>query len=288
MVMGEDKAALVIAHPGHELCIFGSVEALSPKVFVLTDGSGRTGIPRLASTTKILASAGASIGSIYGRFTDQQVYDAILNHNHTLFEQLIDELAEALVQEEINYVTGDAAEGYNPVHDTCRMIIDGAVALARGRSGRQVINTDFLLYAPHKPHPHEPQPAAMLTLNDDLLERKLELARAYPELKPDVEAMLERKTLETLQRFPELSADFDNIVTNTMGSDAYRTECLRLVTTQAADNVSAGETPFYERYGQLLVSEGTYDQAITYRHHIAPLAEALRRFVNASLEDHVT
>lgn len=282
MVMADDKAALVIAHPGHELCIFGWVETVSPKVFVLTDGSGRPGIPRLASTTKILSSAGAGIGSIYGRFTDQQVYDAILNHNYTLFEQLIEELAEALVQEEINYVTGDAAEGYNPIHDACRMIIDGAVGLARRRSGRQVINTDFLLYAPHKAHPHEQPPAAMFTLNDALLERKLEMARAYPELKPDVEAMLERKTLETLQRFPELSADFDNLVTSTMGSDAYRTECLRLVTTPAADDVPAGETPFYERYGQVLVSEGTYDQAITYRHHIAPLAGAIRRFVNAS------
>jgi AcrR family transcriptional regulator len=276
-----DKAALVIAHPGHELCVFGWVETVSPKVFILTDGSGRSGIPRLASTTKILAQTGASVGSIYGRFTDQNVYEAILNHNYKIFEQLIEELAEALVGEEIKYVAGDAAEGYNPIHDTCRLVIDGAVDLARRRSGRQITNTDFLLYAPHDNHPHELRPAAMwLTLDDVLLERKLEVARAYPELKPDIDAMLERQTLETLQRFPELSADFDDMVTRTMGTDAYRTECLRLVTTSTAGNGPSGEIPFYERYGQLLVSEGTYDRAISHRDHIVPLGEAIRQFVN--------
>lgn len=187
----------------------------------------------------------ASVGSIYGRFTDQSVYEPMLNHNHKVFEQLIEELAEALVRDDINYVTGDAAEGYNPIHDTCRLVIDGAVGLARRRSGRQIINTDFLLYAPHDTHPHELRPAATwLTLDDALLERKLEVARAYPELKPDVDAMLERQTLETLQRFPELSADFNNMVTHTMGTDAYRTECLRLVTTSTAGNGSSGEIPF--------------------------------------------
>lgn len=282
------RAALVIAHPGHELCVFGWLETESPKVFILTDGSGRPGIPRLASTTKILAHTGASVGSIYGRFTDQNVYETILNHNYKVFEQVIEELAEALVGDEINYVTGDAAEGYNPIHDTCRLVIDGAVDLARRRSGRQIINTDFLLYAPHDTHPHELRPAATwLTLDDAQLERKLEVARAYPELKPDVDAMLERKTLETLQRFPELSADFDAMVTRTMGTDAYRTECLRLVTTSFAGSGSCGEIPFYERYGQLLVSEGTYDRAISYRDHIAPLGETIRRFVSASPGDRV-
>src|ERR671917_288531 len=53
------KAALVVAHPGHELCVYGWLEQARPRVFVLTDGSGRSGIPRLQSTTKILARHGA-------------------------------------------------------------------------------------------------------------------------------------------------------------------------------------------------------------------------------------
>lgn len=69
-----------------------------PRVFVLTDGSGRSGVSRLSSTSEILADAGASIGSIYGRFTDQNLYAAILGGDFGLFEQIVAELAEALVR----------------------------------------------------------------------------------------------------------------------------------------------------------------------------------------------
>ena len=51
---GRDKAALVISHPGHELCVHHWLETARPDVFVLTDGSGRSGISRLDSTTKII------------------------------------------------------------------------------------------------------------------------------------------------------------------------------------------------------------------------------------------
>jgi hypothetical protein len=66
-----------------------------------------------------------------------------------------------------------------------------------------------------------------------------------------------------------------------MGTEAYRTECLRLVTTATTGNGSFGEIPFYERYGQLLVAEGTYDRAISYHDHMVPLGEAIRQFVDS-------
>lgn len=283
MKFTEKKCALVIAHPGHELCIYGWLEAATPKVFVLTDGSGRKGISRLTSTTRILADAGARVGSIYGRFTDQNVYEAILDHDYRLFEKLTVELAESFVDDEIDFVTGDAAEGYNPIHDTCRLVINGAVRLASRMGKREITNTDFLLYAPHTAL-YESEPAGMgLALDGPLLQRKLEAAQAYPDLKSDVDAMLERKTHEALERFPELSADFANLVTRQMGKDAYGTECLRLVPPAADGDGSSVETPFYERYGQMLVSEGTYKRAISYRDHISPLAKVIDRFVNASL-----
>ena len=37
------KDFLFVAHPGHELCVHGWLEIARPKVFVLTDGSGRSG-----------------------------------------------------------------------------------------------------------------------------------------------------------------------------------------------------------------------------------------------------
>lgn len=75
------RAALAIAHPGHELRVHSWLETAHPTVFVLTDGSWRCGQSRLGSTTRILARAGAELGSIYGRLTDRMLYAGILNHD---------------------------------------------------------------------------------------------------------------------------------------------------------------------------------------------------------------
>lgn len=275
------KAALVIAHPGHELCVYGWLETARPRVFVLTDGSGRSGVSRLNSTSRILSDAGASAGSIYGRFTDQNLYAAILGGDFSLFEQIVAELAETLVRENVAYVAGDAMEGYNPVHDVCRVMINAAVAIANRMSDRAIVNRDFLLFARHNTLRKELRnDAVWLTLDDDVFARKLAVARAYPELKGETEALLDKKTLEVLRAFPELNSHIGNVVMNAMGTEAYRVECLRLVSGQAQRNGAANETPFYERYGELIVAAGVYDREIRYRDHIAPITEAIRRFVD--------
>src|SRR5438552_300306 len=71
------RAALVIAHPGHELRVHAWVELARPLAFVLTDGSGHTGQSRLASTSRLLERTGAAPGGIYGRLTDRALYAAI-------------------------------------------------------------------------------------------------------------------------------------------------------------------------------------------------------------------
>ena len=71
-------AALVVAHPGHELRVHGWLEKARPQVFVLTDGSGPTGSSRLRSTTRVLDRAGATAGCIYGRLADRVFYQALL------------------------------------------------------------------------------------------------------------------------------------------------------------------------------------------------------------------
>src|ERR1700704_6172162 len=115
------RTAVVVGHPGHELLVHGWLEATRPLVFVFTDGSGRSNQSRLASTTEILNHTGAKRGSICGRFTDAAAYAAILNHEFDLFIGLAGELCEAFVAERIDYVAGDASEGYNPLHDVCRL-----------------------------------------------------------------------------------------------------------------------------------------------------------------------
>src|SRR3954452_6829734 len=72
------RALLIVGHPGHELRVYGWLAATRPIVHVLTDGSGREGKSRIASTTAVLDAVGATPGSIYGRMSDAVIYRAIL------------------------------------------------------------------------------------------------------------------------------------------------------------------------------------------------------------------
>src|SRR5262245_39398749 len=85
------RAALVVAHPGHELRIHHWLERARPLVFVLTDGSGRNESSRLASTSATLERVGATSGQLYGRFSDRELYRAILAGEADRFVALADE-----------------------------------------------------------------------------------------------------------------------------------------------------------------------------------------------------
>ncbi|MSQ47696.1 MAG: hypothetical protein EXR78_04785 [Deltaproteobacteria bacterium] len=57
-------AALVIAHPGHELRLHGWLQHARPWVSVLTDGSGHADHSRLDSTTTLLHDVGARLAEV--------------------------------------------------------------------------------------------------------------------------------------------------------------------------------------------------------------------------------
>src|SRR5438309_984576 len=116
------RAALMVAHPSHELRVHGWLQTSHARVVVLTDGSGRTGKPRLASTTKVLEDVGVEPGSIFGRIRDVDVYEAFLKRDFPFFIGLAEDLAEELSRNKIEYVVGDADEGYSPTHDVCRLL----------------------------------------------------------------------------------------------------------------------------------------------------------------------
>jgi len=71
MLSPAKKAALVIAHPGHELRVFRWLELTQPQVSVFTDGAGRSGESRLPSTTKLLEQVRAEPGTFYGCLSDR-------------------------------------------------------------------------------------------------------------------------------------------------------------------------------------------------------------------------
>jgi len=253
LIFPAGPSALIVAHPGHELRVHGWLEQAKPVVFVLTDGSGGSSASRLASSRRLITGAGGAAGSIFGRLTDRQLYEAALNRRFCVFTELVDELAAALLDLEIAVVVSDAEEGYNSGHDICRGIVDAAVTVAEHLAARSIASFDFLLVG--RPDADDGDPHATLRLDDAALRRKLEAARQYPEMASEVDA--------ALQRF---------------GADAFRIECLRAVTPARARRAGIAEgVPFYERFGEQQVAAGIYADVIRAREHIHPLVNALRQ-----------
>ena len=242
-------SALVIAHPGHELRVHGWMARRRAHVFVLTDGSGRTGRSRLQSTTAVLAAVGARRGSVYGRYSDAEVYRALLARDTATFVALAEEIAAAFTRLSIVEVAGDALEGYNPAHDLCRYVVDAAVAIARAGC-RSIASYDFPLVGPPDADANGRSGVVRICLGGDEVESKEQAARRYQELAGEVD--------EALRVF---------------GRDAFRVECLRPV--RESRTAPPDDPPEYERYGEERVAAGRYGRVLRFRQHILPIAEAL-------------
>jgi hypothetical protein len=277
------RGALVVAHPGHELRVHGWLEAALPRVCVLTDGSGRTERSRLDSTTKVLAAAGAAAGPVYGGMTDVELYAAVLDYDHSRFTRIVDELASMLLSEQIGCVAGDAAEGYNPAHDICRLVINAAVRLASRASGRQIVNYDFtLIAAPSRYTDESHADLIRLNLDEAAFARKLSAARNYPELQAEVDAALSGAGSVGLLEHPDLAKRSGSDLGGA-GAGDFRVEGLRLVDAHGAPTPHfTGQRPFYEDYGERQVAAGYYTRVLRYREHVLPLAAALDSHVERS------
>jgi hypothetical protein len=267
----------------------------------LTDGAGRSGEPRLSRTSEVLDRAGATRGAIYGRLTDLEVYAAILNGDSELFAGLVEELCESFVAERIEYVVGDAAEGYSVAHDICRTMISAAVELAEYRYRHAIENFDFPVVG--RPEQSSNDDAMTIHLDDDAFTRKINAALAYsPKLAQDVEAALNggpfqgirrlseaqlagevdvevsTSVLGALELHPKLQARFADIIEG-VPLDALRVECFRSVRNDSGHDRVTGEPLFYELYGEKLVAAGRYEKVIRYREHMLPLARAIRKTI---------
>lgn len=277
------RAALIIAHPGHELRVHGWLEEALPTVCVLTDGSGRTQRSRLDSTTRILEAAGTVHGPVYGAMSDVELYTAALEHDHSPFTRVVEEVAGMLLREQIDHVVGDAEEGYNPAHDVCRLVVNAAVRLVNLTSRRQIANYDFTLVAPPGHCPEALRADSIrLDLDEAALARKLSAARNYPELQAEVEAALSGSGSVGLQKHPDLArragSDFDSA-----GVPDFGVEWLRRVDERRETPAPfAGRLPFYEEYGERQVAAGHYARVLRYREHVLPLAAALKSHVERS------
>jgi hypothetical protein len=234
---------LLVAHPGHELLLHGWISRNKPVVHVLTDGAAHPSDTRLRTTAERLRDVGARAGSIFGSLSDREAYAMILERNTALLLALVRHLAGDLERDQPSILVGDAAEGYNPVHDLCRLIGGAAIALAG-------VRTKQYEYAVVD-HPHSLGAAdVVIELDDAEYARKMESARAQAGALPHIDALLAEH-----------------------GAGAYRRETLCAVADWAA--IGSGAPPLYERYGEERVAAGNYATVIRQREHMLPLRDAL-------------
>ena len=273
------RAALVIAHPGHELRVHGWLEIANPKVCVLTDGSGHTQQSRIDSTTRVLEATGATRGWIYATMRDVDLYNAVLALDHRRFIDLVDHLAITLIEDKVDMIAGDAEEGYNPAHDICRLVINAAVRLVESTRKKPIGNYDFTLVGePDRCSNELRADSIYLNLDDAAFARKLSAARNYPELQAEVASALNGAGSETFRQHSDL-VERAHSTFGTSQTNHFRVECLRPVDASAASISSNGDPPFYEVYGEKQVKAGHYTSVLRYKEHLLPLAEALELHV---------
>lgn len=270
----DTPSALVVAHPGHQARLHGWLELARPRVFILTDGSGHSGRPRIDATTEYLAGLEIEPGNIYGQHTDVAMYRRILDRDSDFFVGLADELAESLSALRVRFVAGDAAEGYNSIHDVCRYVTDAAVEMVNRGGGVAAASFDYPVIKRPDDCPEElVESSIWLRLDDQTFARKIEAARTYyPELLEEVRVALAGGGAGPMKEYFNLSG-----VGGGAGVEAFRVECLRPVVASRADCGGWGAKPFYELHGERQVAAGLYEHVIRYREHVAPIAERLRR-----------
>lgn len=241
--LSSHKWALVVAHPGHELRAFHFLERTRPLVSVLTDGSGSVGVSRLADTTSLLDRTGATRDTLYGSFTDPEAYARLMARDGAPFVDAARRLSISFEHHGITAVLTDAAEGYNPVHDLCRIIAEAGVRLL---GDRQPSLFEVDLVGP----PDSSGSGIRLNLDDEAFDRKLEAVRRYPVLGAEAASAFDR-----------------------YGIDAFRTEFLRSAIT--GELAPDEHLPYYERVGNERVQQGRYRSVLRYGEHVRPVLAAL-------------
>lgn len=235
---------MIVAHPGHELRLFGWLELVRPALFVITDGSG-SGRSRVASTFDLLRETGSSAGSVLGAFTDVEIYDALLHGEVSAVAAATMQIGDELAERRVRTVIADAFEFYNPTHDLCSVVATLAALGAEAATGTRIARYDYAVVLATSGD------GETLRLDPEHVERKL--AAAY--------------------RFENLAFDVVTLLAE-IGREELGVEILRPVPLQVELPVATSK-PFYETHGEERVAAGRYGTVLRYEEHFIPFVQKL-------------
>ena len=253
MLNYDSRIALVLGHPGHELRVFNFLEKYKPRVYILTDGSGSDRESRLYQTEKLIRQTGAELSPIAGRFTDREMYRIMREQDIKPVCETIDEIIDDMRANSIDAVAGDSAEGFNPTHDLCRYMINCIVTNYGKLLDKPLPNFEFYLDGPPHICPEGLNDKSIwLRLTDEEFDRKFEACKNYPEIFRDLQELVSKHSREP-----------------------FKTECLWPVQDINRFKNWATDEPYYEIYGKKRIGENAYEQVITFKDHLEPLAGKL-------------
>lgn len=289
--------ALCIAHPGHELRLHGFLEQAKPFVWILTDGSHRTGQDMMFDSVKIIDRAtrngrkmkvddlkNDALKKIFKfsfpnnpeeqiHLKDIQIYEQIIEQHTEFFISYIDFIASNLIKFNVDYLVADASEGTNVIHETNRMLANIAIDIVKQKTGKQILNYDFAI---DKPYNEKLTPDCIhIKLDEEAIDRKLksllQFSLALTDLKPNIS--LDYNLIIEMRKMPDGDDQVKQLLKE-INIDFLKNEYLRpYIFTEPAE-----KTP-YEINGERAVEAGKYYKAITYKEYLLPIKEKILRSI---------
>lgn len=250
-----NRTALLIAHPAHELLVYSWLETTKPIVHIMTRGLIRGQPPRIFRSEQLLHKTGCGIGSLFGEIDDSTLYQQLLDGDYCQLIDLTWKLSQSLVDDQIDVVVGDAAEGEILAHDVWRAMINVAIDLAQTRTGKTIQNIEFAIEStPLDTTQCQPDTSTYLDLDASALERKMSAIAQYIEVESEAERVLSFRGKRSIAR-------------ETFGSAEPSTVWLRPLA--APTN--------YDFHGEEQVKLGRYEHAIKHGLHVLPFIETLNK-----------
>jgi hypothetical protein len=259
------RAALVIAHPAHELRLLQWLSRVRPHVYTLTQGS-RSGVnpERRRASDHLIASCGGTV-SPWGYAWDRDLYGHLLEGDPSHFIRWARELENDFVRREVDLVVADAWQFYNVAHDLTHHMARLAARRAAARLGREIVLLDY----PVLPESLAPgSPAAT-----EIAEIRLSAAQ-----------VADKRAL--IASVPDIAGEAAELETHE-GGDCHAREILRQPPALTTLLARPTETPLYEQFGEQRVQSNIYFNVIRWT-HVYAICQSLMRALAANAEETAT
>jgi hypothetical protein len=239
------RAALVVAHPAHELRVYEWLSRARPSVHILTSGSrSGDGKDRLTASAEVISSANGALINPEAAMLDRDLYRAVMVGNPDPFHAWTDQLAQSLIARKTQVMVVDAWQYYNAAHDLTHVMGRIAAAKAGLALGSTIDVLDYaVVHGGLAPHAPESECAFELCLTEEQTDRKMAIARSFPDIQTELDELIDGEGQDGLskERFT-------------------RPPALRALLKQPA------EKPVYERYGEARVASGLYKDVLRWTH----------------------